>query len=115
MKKQVYRINENGFYIEPVIVNDIDDIPIDCIDVDIPQGLYRAKWTGTEWVEDMTQEEIDELNNIARPPTIEEQLAKKDEQILELKQQQVAMNRTVETNSTSQQELIELLIDMGVL
>ena len=31
-----------------------------------PDGLYRAKWTGLEWVEDMTQEEINELNNRPR-------------------------------------------------
>lgn len=28
-----------------------------------PHGLYRLRWTGTEWVEGATQEEIDEIIN----------------------------------------------------
>lgn len=37
------------------------------------------------------------------------------EQVLELKQGQAAINRAVDDNSTAQQGLLELLIDMGVL
>jgi hypothetical protein len=38
-----------------------------------------------------------------------------NEQILELKENQVATNRAIDDNSTAQQGLLELLIDMGVL
>lgn len=39
----------------------------------------------------------------------------KDEQVLELKQEQVVLNRLTADNSTAQQELLELLIEMGVI
>lgn len=64
--KQVYRINENGYYIGPVIA---DETPSDCIEIQPPQGLYKGKWTGDEWMEGMTQEEIDEINNQPREKT----------------------------------------------
>lgn len=56
---EVYRLDKNRYYIEPVILNVSEGIPLDCIKTRPPDSLYRAKWTGTEWVEDMTQEEID--------------------------------------------------------
>lgn len=46
------------------------------------------------------------------PPVFQKPLT---EQVLELKQSQVAINRAVENNSTAQQDLLELLIDMGVI
>jgi hypothetical protein len=64
--KQVYRIDADGYYVEPVIT---DETPSDCIEVQPPQGLYRGKWTGSEWIEGMTQEEIDGFKNQPRPKT----------------------------------------------
>lgn len=69
---QVYRIDDNGYYIKPVIT---EEAPSNCVTVHPPQGLYRAKWTGTEWIEDMPQEEIDELNNQPKEPTDKEKIA----------------------------------------
>lgn len=63
MEKQVYKVDMGGFFIEPIVIEDIAEMSSDCVAEQPPNGLYRAKWTGTEWVEDMTQEEIDELNN----------------------------------------------------
>jgi hypothetical protein len=49
--KQVFRINELGEYVEPVILQDGEEIPLDCVE-DIPtEGLYKAKWNGTSWEE----------------------------------------------------------------
>lgn len=59
---QVYEIDKSGYYIKPVIINEWEDITDELIDIPPPDGLYRAKWTGEEWVEDMSQEEIDELS-----------------------------------------------------
>jgi len=64
--KQVYRIDADGYYVEPVIA---DEIPSDCIEIQPPQGLYRGKWTGIEWIEDMSQEEIDRFKNQPRSKT----------------------------------------------
>ena len=40
------------------------------------QGLYRPKWDGEQWVEDMTAEEIEALKAHAEPqePTVAERL-----------------------------------------
>lgn len=75
MLKQVYEIDELN-YLKEYYVKDFDEhgncleeLSENMITKDIPQGLYRAKWTGTEWVEDMSQAEIDELNNQPMEPT----------------------------------------------
>ena len=46
------------------------------LDVDPSQGLYLPKWNGTEWVEGLTQEEIQAIKDSALPtePTLEERL-----------------------------------------
>ena len=71
MKFLVYRIDENGYYVEPMEATDETTLTDDLVTIAPPNGLYRAKWTGTEWVEDMTQKEIDELNK----PTTEQEIA----------------------------------------
>ena len=48
--KQVYRIDEVGFYIEPVILKTEEDVPQDCVEVE-PPNMYKAHWSGSEWVE----------------------------------------------------------------
>jgi hypothetical protein len=75
VKKQVYEIDEYGF-LKEIYVAEFDkegnpkaDLSANIVTVDPPNGLYRAKWTGTEWAEDMTQEEIEELNNQTREKT----------------------------------------------
>jgi hypothetical protein len=68
MIKEVFKIDENGYIIEKHVVefdkegNPLEELGEDIITVTPPDGLYRAKWTGIEWIEDMSQEEIDELN-----------------------------------------------------
>ena len=74
---QVVRIDKNGYFIEDVILKDEEEIPANCIETLVPtktQGFYKPKWTGTEWIESLTQEEIDAINNAATEPTTEEQL-----------------------------------------
>lgn len=58
----VHRINKDGYYVEDVIVQDVDELSDSQIEIPPPNGLYRAKWTGEEWIETMSQEEIDKLN-----------------------------------------------------
>ncbi len=52
------------------------------LDVTPAQGLFRPRWDGTQWVEDMSAEEIIELQLAAEPtePTMEtliEEIVKK--------------------------------------
>lgn len=88
MLKQVYEINEYG-YPKEIYVKDFDEegncteeLAEDIITVDSPNGLYRAKWTGTEWIEGLSQEEIDEINNVPSLPTTEERLQQAEDTIL---------------------------------
>lgn len=84
MKKQVYKINSDGYLVE-IYIKDFDeneDYPVDFVDsklgrvltIDPPNGLYKPKWTGTEWIEGLTQTEIEELNNVVQEPTTVERL-----------------------------------------
>lgn len=95
MKKQVYNIAENG-YLQEILVkefdeegNCIEELTDNIIITNPPQGLYQAKWTGTEWVEGRTTEEFEQeklLQDLL--PTAEEvQNAELEIKILELLQE----------------------------
>ena len=78
MKKQVYEIDSNNFIKEIYIAefdeqgNPLETLPINFIVINPTDGLYRAKWNGITWLEDMSQVDIDALNNTPQPdPDIE--------------------------------------------
>jgi hypothetical protein len=48
--KQVFKVDENGMYIEPVILQDDEEIG-DYIDVPVPDGFHHPRWDGSQWVE----------------------------------------------------------------
>lgn len=58
------------------------------LDVEPAQGLYRPKWDGEQWVEDMTPEEIEALKAQATPsePTLEERVDAHDAKIVGIEQ-----------------------------
>ena len=60
-----------GLFIEVVHPNIIGE---DIIETPCLIPFYLPKWNGTEWVEGMTQEEIDLLKNVVVEPTLEERL-----------------------------------------
>lgn len=63
--RQVYKIDAEGYYVEPVIVD--DGTPTDCVEEAPPAGLFRPKLIDGEWVEGMAPEEIDKLLNTPIP------------------------------------------------
>lgn len=80
MGKQIYKISSQGYlilgedlWLEPIINEDevLEYIlPAGYIDTPLPKDkdnnqlpFYRPRWTGERWIEDMSQEEIDRLNN----------------------------------------------------
>lgn len=102
MLKVVYEIDDHGFVIESYVAefdeegnmsevkvpvlddegnpvkddegNVIERVVENLIPITMPHGLYRAKWTGEQWVEGATQEEIDEMTkHEPSPPTENEQ------------------------------------------
>ncbi|MEQ6049478.1 hypothetical protein U2I53_10570 [Lysinibacillus capsici] len=63
MKKQVYKIDEDGL-INEIYVAEVDENgkiqdedKSHLISLDPPHGLFKAKWTGVEWIEGETEEE----------------------------------------------------------
>lgn len=45
------------------------------LDVQPAQGLYQPKWTGLEWIEGLSQQEIDAIKgNATSEPNLEERL-----------------------------------------
>lgn len=58
--KYVKIIDENGYFIEDAFVEEISKFTIE---TPCPQGLYKPKWNGNEWVERLTQEEIEAIKN----------------------------------------------------
>lgn len=63
MKKQVYEIDEQGFLLKIHTAdidengNILDEDKQGFIVIDIPVGLWKKKWTGSEWIEGETEEE----------------------------------------------------------
>lgn len=72
--KKVIKIDNSGLFIEDVLLYDNDFIPDNCIITPCPDGFYRPKWDGKQWIEDLTQDEIDEIKSSIPipPPTLED-------------------------------------------
>lgn len=79
---KLYRkIDDNGLFLEDVL---IEEIPFrydeegnkiydtHYIEMPVPQGFYKPKWNGTEWIEGMSQEEINAMKNQTVEHTLEE-------------------------------------------
>ena len=66
-------IDGNGMFIEDAFVEELTEFTIE---TPCPSGFYQPKWNGTEWVEGLTQEEIQAIKDSTLPtePTLEERL-----------------------------------------
>ena len=82
------KVDENGLFIEDVILDEHpmieqneESIPDPYyIAEPVPQGFYHPKWNGSEWMEGLTNVEIDELTKPQpHEPTIEERLEQTEE------------------------------------
>ena len=75
--KRVIVLDENGFYLRDALVKDkYPDYYTEIVPPTHEQGFFRAKWTGIEWIEGATQEEIDELTKTEpSSPTTEQRIA----------------------------------------
>jgi hypothetical protein len=69
--KQYIKVDENGFYLEPVFFNDEDEIPECFVEPYEPNEVfYKPRWDGEKWVESLSQEEIDDLKNSQPQPQL---------------------------------------------
>lgn len=69
-------VDENGFIVDSVTFEEGEEFEIqpNWISELVP-NFYKPKWTGTEWVEGATQEEIEEfLRQSSNVPILEERL-----------------------------------------
>ncbi|QAT43431.1 hypothetical protein [Aminipila luticellarii] len=79
--KKVIKIDENGLFVEDVIIQDGEKIPTKCIETLCSDGFYKPKWDGSKWVEGLSEEEINALVNIIPEPTEAERLASAEKAI----------------------------------
>ena len=58
------------------------------IDVTPAQGLFRTRWDGSQWIEDMTLAEIEALKAQATPPepTIEERMTTTENKVVTIEE-----------------------------
>lgn len=76
-------LNLDGLFLRDDIVYDAE-VEM-AIETESPQGLYRPKWDGEQWVEDMTAEEIEALiSNVVIEPSAEERLAGLEQAMLDM-------------------------------
>lgn len=92
---KVIAIDEEGYFLEDVVdeMENLYETIIDgdgmeqsllkkgLVDVESPQGLYKPKWTGTEWVEGKPLAEIEAIKNQPVVPTPLEILQQETEQL----------------------------------
>jgi len=69
------KIDSNGLFIEDVILQNGEEVTSDLITIPCPDGFYRPKWNGTQWIEGLAQIEIDALKNVVTEPTLEERVS----------------------------------------
>jgi hypothetical protein len=55
--KQVYRIDSQGYFIEPVTLDPGEPLPPDCVDVEMPDGLYKPRYVNGIFVSSISKEE----------------------------------------------------------
>lgn len=84
MNKEVYEIDVDGYVIETYPGESDVPIPEGCITIQLPHpNYYRPKWTGEEWVEGATPQEIEEMiKPDPQPPSNEDRIAMLEDTIL---------------------------------
>lgn len=71
------KVDERGLYIEDILSNESEEVTQDelLIKKPIPEDLqlWQPRWNGVEWVEGMSREQIDTLNNVPQSLTLEQE------------------------------------------
>jgi hypothetical protein len=77
--REVYRYDENGFYVEPVILKDGENIQANCTEIKPNGSFFKGKFENGQWIESLTQTEIDEIKNTPQPLSETDELKKNQE------------------------------------
>jgi hypothetical protein len=67
--KQVIRIDNDGHFLERVILQENEKLPVNCVEKLPPDGLFLAKWENGDWVENMPVAEIEAKKNTPAQPS----------------------------------------------
>lgn len=161
--KQFLKIDNQGYYIEPVILQPLftgedgneyyfpedfiehfveseDGEPVEIteefieanrlpelncrtpkkymIDIPFTDGMYKPRWTGTEWVDEITQEELDERKLQAKMEWEQEMLENPTEQMIlgrqtmETELHNLLLEKQVDLLSQQNALLANLVVDM---
>lgn len=68
--REVYRLDAEGFYKEPVHLKDGEGLPNDCVEDAPDSSLYKAKRVNGRWENGLTPEEILSLE-VVQPSEME--------------------------------------------
>lgn len=68
--KLLSRFNVNGEYVESVMIEDDEQIPADCTEIELPQPNWKPVFQNGGWVETITQDELNAIKNT--PPALSE-------------------------------------------
>ena len=81
MTNTFYRIDKDGFYIEPVFFDLVEgeELPSNLIATPPTESFHEMKWDGEKWRHGISDEEIEALRNPPHEPSeidiLKEQLA----------------------------------------
>jgi len=64
----VRKIDSQSFFVEDDFVEELTQFTIE---TPCPQGFYKPKWNGTEWIEGLAQEDIDAIKNVPTEQPLE--------------------------------------------
>ncbi|MDP4268436.1 MAG: hypothetical protein Q8880_13515, partial [Bacteroidota bacterium] len=62
--KKLYQINSDGFYLNDVLLDDGENIPSDCVETELPDGLFKPRYVNDTWQNGITQDDINTLLGI---------------------------------------------------
>lgn len=70
----VHRFDSEGFYLEDFFLPGDQPIPNDCTTVPLPQPIYKPKFVDGQWVDAITDEELNAIKNPKPNLTLEERV-----------------------------------------
>ncbi|MEH7223847.1 hypothetical protein V7112_08500 [Bacillus sp. JJ1566] len=80
--KQYIKVDEDGFFLEPILFGVDEEIPNDCVESFSPEEVfYKPRWNGDKWVESLSVEEINEIINAPQPKSEIDVLREENEKL----------------------------------
>ncbi|MDP4268477.1 MAG: hypothetical protein Q8880_13720 [Bacteroidota bacterium] len=62
--KKLYQIDGNGFYLYDVLLDDDENIPSDCIETELPDGLFKPQYINGTWQNGISEDDINAVLGI---------------------------------------------------